>query len=149
MEFAAFQFVPIAAWLFTERSVAPSSLPPPIRCFYTPMKCPLSLLQVEQTWISEPLFLHQVLQSVSYFRSAVLHLLQCIPVYFVLGSPELDPAPQICLTRAEKSGRITSCDLLAVLFLMQPKPLLQGRLVGWCSAGWMPAPQGLLCKAAF
>ena len=36
-----------------------------------------------------------------------------------LGSPVLDTALQVCLTRAEKRGRITSLKLLAILCLMQ------------------------------
>lgn len=88
MEFAAFQFVPIVPWLFTEKRVAPSFLHL-IRFFNTLMKSPLSLLQDEQTWNSEPLLLHQMLQSVNYFCSAVLHFLQCIPVYLVLGEPRI------------------------------------------------------------
>lgn len=41
-----------------------------------------------------------------------------------LGCPALDPALHLCITRAELSGRITSLDLLAMLFLMQPRRLL-------------------------
>jgi len=39
----------------------------------------------------------------------------------VPGIPDLDTAHQMCLTRAEQIGRITSLDLLTTLFLMQPR----------------------------
>lgn len=42
----------------------------------------------------------------------------------MLGSPELDPALQMCLTRAEQRARITSLNLLVMPHLMQPRMLV-------------------------
>ncbi|XP_069664098.1 coiled-coil domain-containing protein 169 isoform X3 [Haliaeetus albicilla] len=74
----------------------------------------------EQSQLSHPLLICQMLQSLHHLHSPVLDLLQEVPVLLVPGSPELDPALQICLTSAKEKGRITSLDLLAAFFLMEP-----------------------------
>jgi len=47
-----------------------------------------------------------------------------VSLLYWVRSPELDPALQTCLTRAEQMKIITSLDLLATLFTMQPRGLL-------------------------
>lgn len=42
-----------------------------------------------------------------------------VHISFVLGSPELEPALQLCPISAEQKERITSFDLLSTLFVMQ------------------------------
>lgn len=57
------------------------------------------------------------------FCNPPLHLLQHVPVFCMLRTPELDTLLEV---RSHQSGRITSCDLLPMLFLMQAFILLSG-----------------------
>ena len=72
-------------------------------------------------------------------------LLQELHVSLVLRSPELGTALQTdVLTRAESRGKITSLDLLAMLFLVHPRISLsswpQGLTAGSWTVCWVPGP---------
>lgn len=62
----------------------------------------------------------------------------------VLGSPDMDPALQMCLSKAEQRWMITSHDLVETLFLPQPRKLCSFLLQRHV-AGYEPisSPQGL------
>jgi len=76
----------------TEKSLAP----PPIIYLYTltrsPPKC--FLLQAEQSQISQPFFIWEMLQSLYHLCRASLDSLQYVHVSLVLGNPELDTVLQ-------------------------------------------------------
>ena len=59
-------------------------------------------LQAGQTQLSQPSLAREMLQSPHHLHSPTLAPPQQLPVSFELGSPALDPAPQMCLTRAEQ-----------------------------------------------
>jgi len=63
-----------------------------------------------------------MLQALDHPHGPSLDLLQYVHLSLVQGSPALDEAPQIHLTRAEQSRRITSLNLLATLLLIQLSP---------------------------
>lgn len=63
--------------------------------------CEPSLLQAEQSQLSQPLLVWQMLQSIDFLCGLSLVSLQYIPVSLVLGSPDLDAVLQACLTSAE------------------------------------------------
>lgn len=67
--------------------------------------------------LPQPFPIRGVLQSLNHLSCFPLYPLQKPHVSLVLRSPELDPALQMHLTRAEWRGRITPPDLLAVLCL--------------------------------
>ena len=89
-------------------------------------KNPLSLLccRLRSSQLFQPFLVWQMLQSLYPLCGSVLESVQYVCSLPVLGSPVLDSAFQMCLTRAEKGGRITSLDLLATLFLTQPRRLV-------------------------
>lgn len=62
----------------------------------------------------------------------------------LLGSPDMDPALQMCLLRAEQQQMIISLDLVETLFLSQPRKLCSFLLQRHV-AGYEPisSPQGL------
>lgn len=73
----------------------------------------------------------QTLQFLNHLYGLLLDFLQCVHVPLVLGSLDLNQESQLCLTTvlpdtAEwvQRGRVTSLNLLAMLFLMQLRPLL-------------------------
>jgi len=71
--------------------------------------------------------------------------LQYARVSLELGSPALDTALQMCLTRAEQSGRIMSLNLLA----MQPKKLFAFfamRLHDWLVVNFSRTPKSFPAK---
>ena len=57
-------------------------------------------------------------------RGPCLDSLHSLCASFFQEDPALDPALQMCLTRAEQRERITSLNLLVMLCLMQPRMLL-------------------------
>ena len=61
----------------------------------------------------------QMLESLNHICGPSVCLLQYVHAFFVLGSPDLDPTLQMSLTSAKLWGRITTLDLLTVLFLTQ------------------------------
>lgn len=50
-----------------------------------------SLLRAGHSQLSQPLFVWRMLQSLSHLHGPLLDLLQYVPVWFILGSPALDP----------------------------------------------------------
>jgi len=58
-------------------------------------KISLSLLQSEQSQLSQPFITGAMLQSLNDLNGPSLDASQCVHVSLVLGSPELDPAPQV------------------------------------------------------
>lgn len=107
-----------------------------------------SLLQARQSQISQPLLDCQMLQSPNHLCGPSLDSLLHAHVCIELGSPKLDPALELCLTRAEQRGRITSLSLLAMLFLMQTRRLLgfcAARVHRWLTVGLASFSARLLC----
>ena len=93
----------------TEESLAPSSVVPPLGL--STHWCDLPeppLLQAEESQLSQPLLVGQMLQALHCLRGPCLDFFQYIHLSLVLGSPELDTALQSGLTGAEQRGRITS-----------------------------------------
>lgn len=86
-----------------------------------------------------------MLQSLNHLCGLSQVSLWYVHVSLILVIPVLDPALQMCLTRAEERGRITSLDLLLMLCLTQPRVLLAFFLAvaascsTWCPPG-PPAP---------
>lgn len=125
-------------------------LPPSTQVFtYIYHISPGPSLLAKQSQISQPPKL-QMHQSLHHLHGLSLSLFQCVHISLILQSSDLDPAVQVCLTRAEQRGRITSINLPAVLFLMHPSHI--------CCKAALPAhvqvvecqgPQGLLCKSCF
>lgn len=66
-----------------------------------PLKHLLSALKSPR---SQPLLIHKILQVLNHLRGASLYSFQFVHVSFVLGSLELDPALQMCLTSPEQRG---------------------------------------------
>lgn len=74
-----------------------------------------------------------MLQSLTHFCGSSQKSFQDINVSFVLGSPELNPASQMCLTNAEQKGTAQRfLTLLPMLCLWQPRMLLTAFAV------WVP-----------
>lgn len=71
-----------------------------------------------------------MLSFINQLGGPLMHSIHYAYVPPVLGSPALDPAPQVCLTKAEERERFTSLDLLAMLFLVQPRRLLAAFVAG-------------------
>lgn len=65
-----------------------------------------------------------MLQVFSHLCDYLPDSLRYVHACFVLGSPGLDPALQMCLSNAEQSGMITPIDMLATFFCMQSRLLL-------------------------
>lgn len=94
----------------------------------------------------------QMLQSPNHFCSPSLDSPQYVQVSSVLVSPELDPAHQVCLTRAKQKGRIFSLTSdttpssawEAVGFLC-----CEGSFLALGEPGIHQDPQGFFCKAFF
>lgn len=80
---------------------------------------------------------------ISSSLSPSLSLLQCIPVFLLLVSPEPDTELQLGLTSAKQRSTNTSLDQLVMLFLLQPRILLAflpqrlmaGSQPAWCLPG--------------
>lgn len=77
-----------------------------------------SFLQAEQCQFSQTLFVCQMLPSLHH-----LYGLLSLSLLHWVRSPELDPELQM-FTGAEQMGIVTSLDLRATLFVMQPRGLL-------------------------
>lgn len=87
----------------------------------------LPLLQAEQSQLSQVFLSCQILHFLTHLQCPSLDLLECVHVCVVLGSPPLDTAIQLCPTRADSRGSITSFNLLAVL-----------AFAGLCSLFYLP-----------
>lgn len=65
-------------------------------------------LQAEKLQLSQHFLVCQVIQSLYHLSDSLLNLLQYSSICLALERPKQDPALQICLTRVEQEGRITS-----------------------------------------
>lgn len=83
-----------------------------------------SLLQARQSQFCQLLHVCRTLQSPNHLCGPLLDSLLYAHVCIELGSPKLDPALELCLTKAEQRGRSASLNSLAMLFLMQTRRLL-------------------------
>lgn len=96
--------------------------------------------------------LYQMLQLLNHHCGLSLDLLQFVHVLLALVSPSLNPALWVCLISAEQRERITSRDLQAILFLMQPEAVgflcHKGRSLGYIQFVHHE-PQILLCRIPF
>ena len=91
--------------------------------------------------VFQPVPIPWILQSLNHLCCLALDSLQDIPVYLLLGSPSLNPALQIFITRAEQRRGITSVNLLAVLCLMQsrmPLAFFSVRAQCWLTFNLLP-----------
>lgn len=94
-------------------------------------KCSLGYLSL-LIWPPEPFYLHTVQSQISqpllvtnpYICGSLLDLLHYAQGFFVLSTLALNPALQMCLTSAQKKGRVTLPDLPGISFLMQSRLLL-------------------------
>ena len=122
--------------------------------------CPFRYLQTQRRslWaISSPgwtIWAISLLQSFHHLHGPMPGYLQWVLVYPALGSPELVPGLQHCLTSAEQKGSITSLDLLATVCLLQPRMMVAfftARVICWFKVSLLPAenPQVIFCRAAF
>lgn len=85
-----FNLCPCAPCPFTENTLAPSSLlPPQVFIDIDQIPSELSLLLAEQPQISQPLPVHQMLQSLHQLRGPSLPLIQCLPY---TGDPRPGPS---------------------------------------------------------
>lgn len=80
-----------------------------------------SLPQERQFQLAQPLLRWQMLQSFNDSSVPSLDLLLYVHVSLALGSPDLDPEYQMCLTTAQGSPHSS---LLVMILLRQPKILL-------------------------
>jgi len=60
-----------------------------------------SLLQAEQSQLCQPFLVQEMLHSLSHVHGPLLDLLQYVCISHGLESPALDPALQMCLSRAK------------------------------------------------
>lgn len=118
MDFSFFCLLSLVLSLGTTELSHSILITPPIRHLYILMRYPLIPLNTRKNRLSQPLLTCQTFLSLC---SPSLDLLQYVHVSLVLGSPELYPALQTCLTSAEQKGRINSLHLLMTLFLMRPR----------------------------
>ena len=104
-----FEFLPISLCLFTGHhweNSGSTCFTPPIRYLYTLTWSPEpSLLWPEQSPLSQPPLIRQMLQALSHLCGSLLNLLQWVHVSLVLGSPALGTGLQACLTRTEQGER--------------------------------------------
>ena len=59
------------------------------------MRSPCSLLQTEQAQLPQPVFVGEVLQPPDHLSGPPLDSLQQLPVFLVLGAPDLDTVLQM------------------------------------------------------
>lgn len=95
--------------------------------------------------------LHRRDASVHHHCGPLLGLHQDVCDFLVLGSSELDPSLQICFTRTEQKGRITSLKLLVMIFLKQTRmqfTSIASRTHCWSICNLLPTrnPQELACS---
>lgn len=107
MEFPEFPFVPIASCLVSGNPWEESgvvSITAPQQAFIHADEIPpeLSLLQAELSQPSHPLLIRKILQLLNQLPGLSQHVIPYDFVSAALGSPELDPAWQMCLTRSEQ-----------------------------------------------
>lgn len=108
-----------------------------------------SLLQARRSQFSQPLLDGQLLQSHNRLCGPSLGSLSYACVCVEMWSPKLDPALELCLTRAEQRERITSLNLLAMLFLMQTRRLpgfFAARVHRWLTVSLVLFSARLLCS---
>ena len=87
----------------TKRSLAPTPLHPPLRYLYTLIRSAPepSLLQAQQSQLSQPFLICQMLQPLCHLCGPLLGPLQYVHVSLVLRSPELDTGARCGLASAE------------------------------------------------
>lgn len=114
------------------------------QCILYIYEIPLSLSFSKESPSSFSLYSYERLQTLNRFYGLLLDLLWNAHVVYALRSPELHPALQLCLTRAEKRGRFTSLDLLVAVGLLSSTGTLLAHS-HCCSL----ACSGFFCRAAF
>lgn len=95
----------------TEKSLASLSSLPSLGNY---THCQDSLLHTEQPYLSQPLLVCQILQSLNYLCGLTFTELSPLYPCLELRSPNLGQTLQICLTTTEQKTRVTF-DLLAML----------------------------------
>lgn len=119
-------------------------------------KIPLQVFSslAEQSQVSQPFLTFEVLHSVNYRDDPWLDSLQCVRVPLLLRSPELDPGLQMWPHQCCTGGRVTSFELPAKCWPVEPKLLLTffGTRAHCCLALnllFTRSPQVLSFQAAF
>ena len=139
----------------TAKGLAPPSSFPPPGCLYTLIRSPCSLLQAEQSQLSRPLRLGQMLQSLSHLCGLLLDSLQYIcPCLSGSGQPRSAPSSPGLSVSSVLSGRDGSCLWTSQQSSSPRSPggcwlsWPRGHTADSCSAFCPPGPRVLLCRAA-
>jgi len=90
-----------------------------------------------------------MLQSLDHLYGPLLNLFQCVRVFLVLRSPDLEPALHVCFTRAGSASLAASPALPNAAKETVSFLCFKGTFLAYVQFGVHQDPQGLFCKATF